>query len=64
MKMSALHSPVKIGGVELKNRIVMSPMLLTIASADGEVTKEVIDYYEARAKGGVGLIITGRSLTH
>ena len=59
MKMPALHTPVKIGGVELKNRIVMSPMLLTIASEDGEVTKEVIDYYEARAKGGVGLVITG-----
>jgi len=57
--MAKLESPINMGRLELSNRIVMSPMLLTIASEKGEVTKEVIDYYEARAKGGVGLIITG-----
>ena len=59
MNMSTLHSTSNIDGMELPNRLVMSPMLLPIANEDGEVTKEVIDYYVTRAEGGVGLIITG-----
>ncbi len=59
MKMPVLHSPIKIGGVELSNRIVMAPVLFPIASESGEVTKDIIDYFVARARGGVGLIISG-----
>lgn len=54
-----LFKPIKIGGVEVRNRIAMAPMLTNLASDEGEVTKSLIRYYEARAKGGVGLIITG-----
>lgn len=52
-----LFSPVRIGAMEVKNRIVMPPMGSCFATADGEVTERMINYYEARAKGGVGLII-------
>lgn len=52
-----LFSPVKIGNVELKNRIVMSPMTTTWAPNDGTVPQRMIDYWEARAQGGVGMII-------
>jgi NAD(H)-dependent 7beta-hydroxy-3-oxo-delta4-cholenoic acid oxidoreductase len=52
-----LFSPVKIGRMELKNRIVMSPMTTTWAPNDGTVPQRMIDYWEARAQGGVGLII-------
>jgi len=48
----------KIGRLEIKNRLVMSPMATNFASLDGQVTREVIDHYVERAKGGVGLIIT------
>ncbi|MFC1906965.1 NADH:flavin oxidoreductase [Chloroflexota bacterium] len=54
-----LQSSIKTGGVELSNRVVLSPLLLAIATEGGEVTQEVIDFYGARARGGVGLIITG-----
>lgn len=53
-----LFSPMKIGGCEIKNRIVMPPMMLGFGQFDGTPTKAMEDYYEERAKGGAGLIIT------
>ena len=47
----------KIGNVELKNRLVMSPMGSNLAELDGSCGDAMIAYYEARAKGGCGLII-------
>jgi 2,4-dienoyl-CoA reductase-like NADH-dependent reductase (Old Yellow Enzyme family)/thioredoxin reductase len=52
-----LFEPGRIGSLELKNRLVMPPMATNYASKDGSVTDRQIDYYEERAKGGVGLII-------
>ena len=49
----------KIGGVRLKNRIVMLPMGTAHASAIGEVTDKTIAHYEARARGGAGLVTIG-----
>lgn len=54
-----LFEPINIAGVEVKNRIVMSPMCTYFAAPDGSITERLISYYEERAKGGVGLIITG-----
>lgn len=48
----------KIGELSLKNRIVMPGMSTRLANSNGEVTDQLIRYYEERAKGGVGLIIT------
>lgn len=47
----------KIGKITFKNRLVMSPMGCGLANLDGTPTEEMIAYYEARAIGGVGLII-------
>ncbi len=49
---------MNIGSAEIKNRIVMAPMLMGFGRFDGTVTPEMSDYYEERAKGGAGLIIT------
>lgn len=59
MGRTTLASPVNIGKLQLKNRLAMAPTLLSIAGDNGEITQDIIEYYEARAKGGVGLIITG-----
>lgn len=48
----------KIGSLDLKNRIVMSPMGVNLAQPNGEANEHIIRYYEERAAGGVGLIIT------
>lgn len=47
----------QIGNLTLKNRIVMPPMGTNLAGSEGEVTDELVAYYEERAKGGTGLII-------
>jgi 2,4-dienoyl-CoA reductase-like NADH-dependent reductase (Old Yellow Enzyme family)/thioredoxin reductase len=52
-----LLSPIKIGTMEVRNRIVMPPMGTLFGAPDGTVTERHINYYEARAKGGAGLII-------
>jgi len=56
-KFDKLFQPVRIGGLEIKNRIVMAPMGTCLANENGAVTSALIDYYVERAKGGVGLII-------
>ncbi len=42
----------------LRNRIVMAPMGVEIVGGDGAANDEVIRYYEERARGGAGLLIT------
>jgi 2,4-dienoyl-CoA reductase (NADPH2) len=51
-----LFSPVRIGSMELKNRLVMAPMTTNWAGPGDTITLRLIDYHVARAKGGVGLI--------
>ncbi len=58
MNYQHLFSVGKIGSVTLKNRVVMPAMGTGLASSDGELTEQQIRYYEERAKGGTGLIIT------
>ena len=59
MKYKKLFEKGKIGKLTIKNRIVMPPMGTGFAAASGEASEEITRYYEERAKGGVGLIITG-----
>ena len=58
MTYDMLSSPMKIGSCEIKNRIVLPPMLMGFANLDGTPTEKLINYYEERAKGGCGLIMT------
>ncbi|WP_099468068.1 NADH:flavin oxidoreductase [Konateibacter massiliensis] len=56
--MNLLTQPITIKNVEIKNRIVMPPMA-TSKSEGGQVTQELVDYYDEKSKGGyIGLIIT------
>ncbi|MBT4511320.1 MAG: FAD-dependent oxidoreductase [Chloroflexi bacterium] len=54
--LSKLFTPIKIGNMEVRNRIVMSPMTTLYADMKEEITDLALDYYVARAKGGVGLV--------
>jgi 2,4-dienoyl-CoA reductase (NADPH2) len=51
-----LLSPFAIGSMQLKNRMVMSPMTTAYCNADQTPSDRLIDYFTERAKGGVGLI--------
>jgi 2,4-dienoyl-CoA reductase (NADPH2) len=52
-----LFEPIKIGEVEIKNRIVMSPMALGFCEDDGTVNDRFVEFYAQRARGGAGLIV-------
>lgn len=54
-----LRAPLKIGTMEIPNRIGMGPMGDGLSTDDGNVTEEMIRYYELRAKNNVGFMIIG-----
>ena len=56
---SQLISPGKIGTLELRNRIIMTPMGSNLAEADGHCGERIQRYYEERAAGGAGMVIVG-----
>lgn len=53
-----IFNPIQIGSMKLRNRMFMAPMG-TSTEVDGSFSDRSIRYYEERAKGGFGLIITG-----
>ena len=55
-KLQRLFTPIKVGKLELKNRIIMPPMIERLAT-HGAPNDAVKDFYAARARGGVALIV-------
>ena len=53
-----LFTPIRVGGMELKNRIVM-PAMHFLSSWEGSVLPHHTDYFVERARGGAALIIIG-----
>lgn len=58
MKYTKLFESGKIGDLTLKNRLIVGAMGVGFAELGGTPTDRTVAYYEARAKGGFGLIIT------
>ncbi len=56
MDFPRLTAPISIGKMQLKNRMVMSPMTTAYCNNDQTPSERLIRYFEERAKGGVGLI--------
>ena len=56
MKFPTMFSPIQIGTVTVPNRFVVPPMGNNFANTDGSLSERSAAYYEARAKGGFGLI--------
>ena len=52
-----LLAPGRIGAMALKNRLVLAAMGSNFADADGRCNERTIAYYEARARGGAGLLV-------
>ncbi|OZM77935.1 NADH:flavin oxidoreductase [Pseudonocardia sp. MH-G8] len=51
-----MFRPIRIGTVEIPNRIVLPSMTTRYATREGFATDETVGYYRARARGGVGLV--------
>lgn len=58
MQYPSLFKSGKIGNLTIKNRVVYPALEVLGAGFNGEVSDDLIAYYEARAKAGVGLIVT------
>jgi 2,4-dienoyl-CoA reductase-like NADH-dependent reductase (Old Yellow Enzyme family) len=56
-----LFDKIYVGGLEIRNRIVMPPMTTRFADPDGYATEQSIAYYGARGQGGAGLILVEMS---
>ncbi len=56
-RFSEIFEPIKIGNVEIKNRLAMAPVTTNFAMA-GYPTEEFLAFLGARARGGVGLLVT------
>ena len=62
LRFEKLFELTRIGKTEIKNRIAMAPMgTRGLATPDGCFSERAVEYYVERARGGVGLIITGRT---
>lgn len=59
-----LFSAGRIGRLAVRNRIIMAPMEKNLALPTGAVTQRYIDYCEARAEGGAGLIMLESMYVH
>lgn len=64
MSMKRLWEPFHIRQMELKNRIAMPPMVTQYGNEKGYVTERTKNYYEARARGGAGLLIVEATYVH
>ena len=56
IKYPNLFSPMKIGALTMKNRIISAPMTFPILTSDGCLTPEASAFYELRAKGGAAIV--------
>jgi 2,4-dienoyl-CoA reductase-like NADH-dependent reductase (Old Yellow Enzyme family)/thioredoxin reductase len=59
-----LFNPIEIGGVEVKNRVLMTGMSGHMAPPDGSVTEREVAFYERRARGGAGYLVVGAAYVH
>ena len=64
MELKKLFSPIKLGSVEITNRIALAPMGASIYSPDDTWPKRTIRYFEERAIGGTGMILTSFTRVH
>ena len=60
-KLKKLFQPIKVGRMELKNRLVMLAMGLGYTTGEGTPGARLENFLAERAKGGVGLILTSLS---
>ncbi|MFZ3102484.1 MAG: NADH:flavin oxidoreductase [Desulfitobacteriaceae bacterium] len=61
-KYPQVFRPLKVGSVNLPNRIVFPAMQVNFANLDGTISKKLQDFYLAPASGGCGLVFTGAAV--
>jgi 2,4-dienoyl-CoA reductase-like NADH-dependent reductase (Old Yellow Enzyme family)/thioredoxin reductase len=56
-----IFTPLKIGRMTVKNRIETAPAMPFLATIDGDVSRELIEWERAFARGGAGIVTVGDS---
>ncbi len=51
-----LFEPIRLGRLEVPNRITMPPMHTNLGGMQDGVSPDGVDFYVARARGGFGLV--------
>ncbi len=59
-----LFSPIRIGNVRMKNRIIGAPTSPSMITTEGHFTPEMIAYLEEKAKGGAAVVTYGEAIVH
>ena len=59
-----LLTPMQIGSLTLKNRMIMAPMATHFATENSEATETMKNYYAERARGGVAMITLESCFVH
>lgn len=59
---ATLFEPFDVGGLRLRNRVMMAPMGSCQSDDDGFVTDQTVAYYARRAAGGLGAITVEAAL--
>lgn len=57
MEFPHLFDPLEIGGMTIRNRLVMAPHGVVFMPGYGSSLDRVVDYHIERAKGGIGLMV-------
>ena len=63
-KYNNIFSPLRIGNIRLKNRIIASPTSPSMITTEGHFTPEMIAYLEEKALGGASVVTYGESIVH
>lgn len=64
LKYPHLFSPIKVGSLLFKNRIIAAPTSMQSLTPEGHLTDDNIAYYELKAKGGAAVVTLGESIVH
>ena len=63
--LSNLFSPIRVGNMTSKNRLLMSAMSINFGVDDNCcVTDQLVEYFIERARGGVGMMLVGGGSVH
>jgi len=54
-----LFTPIKIRGVDFKNRFILAPPSCHLVGSDGLVTSQYVEWYRALARGGASIMYNG-----
>jgi 2,4-dienoyl-CoA reductase-like NADH-dependent reductase (Old Yellow Enzyme family)/NADPH-dependent 2,4-dienoyl-CoA reductase/sulfur reductase-like enzyme len=61
-KYQHVFAPIRVRGIDFKNRIEMAPPSPNLADREGRVTSEFVDFFRPIAKGGAAIIHVGNSV--